>query len=173
MWSNISSLAQSAKDAAALIEGQINDSLKYDDDDDEAADGERRSRGTSDGWEKCDDDISSDEGKGGEKAKLPGDNKSSEISFVDLKAAAEDIPKNPCGELETDPALLEALAKIDILEKQVNSLKDELAGAREEAANHHSTLLLQRERIEELEKENRSLKESSEGGNEEQHQQFV
>ena len=172
MWSNLSNLAQHAKDAAALIEGQINDSLKYDDDDDEAADGERRSRGTSDGWEKCDDDISSDEGKGGEKAnRLP--DKSSELSFVDLKAAAADIPKNPSGELETDPALLEALAKIDILEKQVNSLKDELAGAREEAANHHSTLLLQRERIEELEKENRSLKESSEGGNEEQHQQFV
>ena len=170
MWSNLSNLAQHAKDAAALIEGQINDSLKYDDDDDEAADGERRSRGTSDGWEKCDDDISSDEGKD-KRAKLP--DKSSEISFVDLKAAAEDIPKNPSGELETDPALLEALAKIDILEKQVNSLKDELAGAREEAANHHSTLLLQQERIEELEKENRSLKESSKGGNEEQHQQFV
>eukprot|EP01083_Nonionella_stella_P068703 182622_1 len=180
MWTDLSSIAQKAKEAAALIEKQINDSLlgegggsksspsspaaagagaRTDDaGSDLSSDGNGRAEGSSEGWEKC-DDISSD-GSGGEKIKKPDkkENTPQEMSFVDLKAVAKEIPKNNDG--EPSKALLDALARMESLEKQVNSLKDELAVAREESQNYHATNLLLEQQIKELQEENKSLKKS-------------
>ena len=157
MWSNLSSLAQKAKEAASLIEGQINDALNEGDFPDDGD--ERTSRG-GDGWEKC-GDIKDEEA---EKVDPPTQAPSSGMSFVDL--AAQDIPKNGSGEPETDAALLDALARVEVLEKQVNALKDELAAAREESENYHQTNLLLEQQVKELTEENRALKEEG-GGNDE------
>ena len=90
------------------------------------------------------------------------------MSFVDLKGAvAKDIPKGSDGtakglESNVNSALMGALARLESLEKQVNSLKDELAAAREESQNYHATNLLLEQQVKELQEENTSLKESSE-----------
>lgn len=185
MWTNISALAQKAKEAASIIENQINDSLgdgsggaspsspaagaadgSLDNmGGDEAADSDERVPG-SDGWEKC-DDISSDDGGEDEQVKQPEkENRPQEMSFVDLKSAAADIPKNVSGGLESNAALLDALARIEALEKQVNSLKDELATAREESQNYHATNLLLEEQVKELQEQGKEeikcLEESGE-----------
>mmetsp|Transcript_8404 Transcript_8404/g.15293 ORF Transcript_8404/g.15293 Transcript_8404/m.15293 type:complete len:173 (+) Transcript_8404:29-547(+) len=172
MWNNISSLAQIAKDAAALLEEQINDSIgmgaaaghNVDASGDAGVDGDGPVRG-SDGWEKC-GDISSEDGSDDEKVKK---NMPQEMSFVDLKSAAEAIPKNDAGGLESNAALLDALARIESLEEQVSSLKVELASAkeaaREESENYHATNLLLEQQVKELQEENRSLKESGDSEN--------
>ena len=158
MWSNLSAIAEKA------IESQINDSM---------AAGTTTEEDEK-GWEKC--DISNhhhhDNGDGsgdddGEKVKEIEDRSaekapSSGMSFVDLKDAAKDIPdalnedenKQSNNELAGD-----ALARIEYLEKQVNSLKDELAAAREEAQNYHASNLLLEQHVKELQEENKSLKE--------------
>ena len=165
MWSNLSAIAEKAKEAAQAIESQINDSM---------AAGTTTEEDDEKGWEKC--DISNhhhhDNGDGsgdddGEKVKEIEDRSaekapSSGMSFVDLKDAAKDIPdalnedenKQSNNELAGD-----ALARIEYLEKQVNSLKDELAAAREEAQNYHATNLLLEQQVKELQEENTSLKE--------------
>mmetsp|Transcript_10517 Transcript_10517/g.18468 ORF Transcript_10517/g.18468 Transcript_10517/m.18468 type:complete len:171 (-) Transcript_10517:7-519(-) len=166
MWNNISSLAQKAKEAAALIEEQINDSVgvgaEGDGVDDVVADGDGGAPApSSDGWEKC-DDISSN---GGEDEKAEQHSKPQEMSFVDLESAAKEIPKNESGELESNAALLDALAKIELLEKQVSSLKVELASAKDSARveyeNYHATNLLLEQQVKELQEENEKLKEYS------------
>jgi hypothetical protein len=185
MWTNLSSIAQKAKEAAALIEEQINDSLLGREDsaadgspldgDDLGSDGNGRTpgsaSGSSGGWEKC-DDISSDEGgdEDGKGKQLNDTEKEKsrpqEMSFVDLKGAvAKDIPKGSDDtarglESNVNSALMEALARLESLEKQVNSLKDELAAAREESQNYHATNLLLEQQVKELQEENTSLKES-------------
>ena len=128
------------------------------------------------GWEKC--DISNHhhdnngDGSGdndGEKVKEKEDRSaekapSSGMSFVDLKDAAKDIPdalnddENKM-EQSNDELAGDALARIEYLEKQVNSLKDELTAAREEAQNYHATNLLLEQQVKELQEENTSLKE--------------
>ena len=165
MWSNLSAIAEKAKEAAQAIESQINDSM---------AAGTTTEEDDEKGWEKC--DISNhhhhDKGDGsgdndGEKVKEIEDRSeekapSSGMSFVDLKDAAKDIPdalnedenKQSNNELAGD-----ALARIEYLEKQVNSLKDELAAAREEAQNYHASNLLLEQHVKELQEENKSLKE--------------
>ena len=165
MWSNLSAIAEKAKEAAQAIESQINDSM---------AAGTTTEEDDEKGWEKC--DISNhhhhDNGDGsgdndGEKVKEIEDRSeekapSSGMSFVDLKDAAKDIPdalnedenKQSNNELAGD-----ALARIEYLEKQVNSLKDELAAAREEAQNYHASNLLLEQHVKELQEENTSLKE--------------
>ena len=165
MWSNLSAIAEKAKEAAQAIESQINDSM---------AAGTTTEEDDEKGWEKC--DISNhhhhDNGDGsgdndGEKVKEiehRSEEKapSSGMSFVDLKDAAKDIPdalnedenKQSNNELAGD-----ALARIEYLEKQVNSLKDELAAAREEAQNYHATNLILEQQVKELQEENTSLKE--------------
>ena len=165
MWSNLSAIAEKAKEAAQAIESQINDSM---------AAGTTTEEDDEKGWEKC--DISNhhhhDNGDGsgdddGEKVKEIEDRSeekapSSGMSFVDLKDAAKDIPdalnedenKQSNNELAGD-----ALARIEYLEKQVNSLKDELAAAREEAQNYHASNLLLEQHVKELQEENKSLKE--------------
>ena len=163
MWSNLSAIAEKAKEAAQAIESQINDSM---------AAGTTTEEDEK-GWEKC--DISNhhhDNGDGsgdndGEKVKEKEDRSaekapSSGMSFVDLKDAAKDIPdalnedenKQSNNELAGD-----ALARIEYLEKQVNSLKDELTAAREETQNYHATNLLLEQQVKELQEENTSLKE--------------
>lgn len=180
MWTNISSLAQKAKEAAAIFEEQINDSIglnkdgaspspkanaaavdggRSDGGDDEAADGVERVGGSDGGWEKCGDNSSDDDGD--DKPLKLKDGKSQEMSYVDLKSAAEDVPKrDDSGGMEANTALSDALARIESLEKQALSLKNELAAAREESQNYHATNLLLEQQVKELQEENRSLKES-------------
>mmetsp|Transcript_36832 Transcript_36832/g.77276 ORF Transcript_36832/g.77276 Transcript_36832/m.77276 type:complete len:160 (-) Transcript_36832:403-882(-) len=154
MWGNLSSLAKKAKEAAALIEEQINDSVGA------GAEGGRCDAAASDGdgWEKCDDDEKAEE-------KMPKETAPQEMSFVDLKSAAESIPKTEGGGRESDAALLNALARIESLEKQVGSLKVDLAlareAAREESENYHATNLLLENQVKELQEQNHVLKESA------------
>ena len=165
MWSNLSAIAEKAKEAAQAIESQINDSM---------AAGTTTEEDDEKGWEKCDisnhhhhDNGDGSEDNDGEKVKEIEDRSeekapSSGMSFVDLKDAAKDIPdalnedenKQSNNELAGD-----ALARIEYLEKQVNSLKDELAAAREEAQNYHASNLLLEQHVKELQEENKSLKE--------------
>lgn len=179
MWTNISSLAQKAKEAAAIFEEQINDSIginkdgaspspkanatavdggRSDGGDEEASDGVERVGGSDGEWEKCGDNSSDDDGN---DKPLKDDKPQEEISFVDLKSVAEDVPKiDEGGGMEANTALADALARIESLEKQALSLKNELAAAREEAQNYHATNLLLEQQVKELQEENRSLKES-------------
>ena len=53
------------------------------------------------------------------------------------------------------------LARIDVLEKQVNALKDELASARELSENYQATNLLMQQQVNELQEENESFKKSA------------
>mmetsp|Transcript_34383 Transcript_34383/g.63210 ORF Transcript_34383/g.63210 Transcript_34383/m.63210 type:complete len:160 (+) Transcript_34383:244-723(+) len=154
MWGNLSSLAKKAKEAAALIEEQINDSIGA------GAEGRRGDATTSDGdgWEKCDDGEEA-------KEKMLKETSPQEMSFVDLKSAAESIPKTESGGRESDATMLNALARIESLEKQVGSLKVDLAlareAAREESENYHATNLLLEQQVKELQEENSVLKESA------------
>lgn len=183
MWSNFSSLAQKAKEAAAHIEEQINDSMGTEyghahvgeagvdaasnDDDGHAG----AARG-SDGWEKCDDISDGDGEDEKEKAKpkqnMPQEATVQEMSFVDLKSAADSIPTAGSGRLESNDALLDALDRIESLEKQVSRLKVELASAREaareESENYHATNLLLGQQVKELQEENKILKEKANVG---------
>ena len=153
MWNlGLSDLAQKAIDAVALIENTINDSVGVGEED--SVEVVRERAPTSDGWEKC--DVSSHDSGGVEKAKDPPT--SQEMSFVDLKGVIDDIPKAEGGKMESDAALLDALARIDSLEDQVTSLKDELVLA--QAAN----ILLEKQ-IKDLQEENRSLKMGVSSGN--------
>ena len=166
MWNlGLSDLAQKAKDAVALIESTINDSIgvgeEEEDDSGEVVLRGRERAPTSDGWEKCDMSSAHDSSGGvEEKAKDPPPPASQqhEMSFVDLKGVIDDIPKAEGGKMESDAALLDALARIDSLEDQVTSLKDELVLA--QAAN----ILLEKQ-IKDLQEENRSLKMGVSSGN--------
>jgi hypothetical protein len=150
MWNlGLSDLAQKAKDAVALIESTINVSVGVGEEDGGEVVRGRERAPTSDGWEKC--DMSSHDSHGVEKSKEPPTSQH-EMSFVDLKGAIDDISKAGGGKMgESDAALLDALARIDSLEGQVTSLKDELALAQ-------AVKVLLEKQVKELQEENRSLK---------------
>lgn len=171
MWTNLSVLAQKAKDAAALIENEINNSVGLG----EVSMTEKK-KTDDDGWDKCDVSL----GGNPNVNEQNNDCKPKEISFVDLKAAVNDIPSIykepntgnialrvdvddhgidalarmddfPCidNEQKSDgEALIDALARIEVLEKQVYLLRDELASA------HDTTLKLQNQ-IDDLEEQNK------------------
>jgi hypothetical protein len=167
MWNlGLSDLAQKAKDAVALIESTINDSVGVGEEEEEDG-GEVVLRGrerapTSDGWEKCDMSSDHDSAGGVEKAKDPPPASSQHgMSFVDLKGAIDDIPKaEGVGKMgESDAALLDdALARIDSLVDQVTSLKDELVLAQ-------AAKVLLEKQVKDLQEENRSLKMIVSSGN--------
>ena len=169
MWNlGLSDLAQKAKDAVALIESTINDSVgvveEEEDDSGEVVLRGRERAPTSDGWEKCEKSSAHDSSGGvEEKAKDPPPPASSqhEMSFVDLKGEIDDIPKaEGGGKMESsDAALLDdALARIDSLVDQVTSLKEELVLAQA------SRILLEKQ-VKDLQEENRSLKMGVSSGN--------
>jgi hypothetical protein len=173
MWSKITDLAQKAKEAAASIENDINNSVGLgggaasggtnDDSEEESA------PSASDGWDKCDvslhNGIVMDEKLNTNEQE---NDKSKEISFVDLKAAVDDIPiisqartsdnEQVAAPVRSDGlprndepksdnrALKDALERIASLEREVQRLQNELASA------HNTTLKLQI-RIEDLEEE--------------------
>jgi hypothetical protein len=144
MWSNLSAIAEKAREAAAMIDQQMNDAMasNSDDDDEEATK-----------WDTCDKDDSTNK-KSSSIAPAPN----SGMSFVDLKAEADNIPKagSSCVDLNAedipdtveDTELVAARAKIQSLEKQVNALKDELAAAREESQNNHARNIYLEKQIE-------------------------
>lgn len=143
MW-NLGNLAQKAMDAVALIETTINDSVGIGEDSGEVVRARERAP-TSDGWEKC--DMSSHD----EKATKDPPTSKQEMSFVDLKAAIDDIPKASDGKLESNAALLDALARIESLGDQVTSLKEELVLAQ-------AAKISLEKQVKELQEENRILK---------------
>ena len=175
MWSNLTSIAQKAKEAAARIESEINNSIGFGEiDDTEAAE----SANNSDGWDKC--DVSSHDVAIHDSS--PRENEmenatSKEISFVDLKGAVESIPCTyphrksddehvdvparmddfPSNDEPTTDniALVDALERISSLEQHVRSLQDELSSA-------HNTTLQLLNKIRDLEEQNERLKESEE-----------
>ena len=59
------------------------------------------------------------------------------------------------------------LARIESLEKTVNSLKDELTSTREEAQNYHAMNLLLEQQVKELKEENASLQAEQKKSDEE------
>jgi len=156
MWSNLSAIAEKAKEVAATIDQQMNDAMASNSDDEEEA--------SRQGWDKCDKDEVTDK-KSSSIAPAPN----SGMSFVDLKAEAN-IPKagsscvdlNAADILDTTTAenaeLVAARAKIQSLEEQVNTLKDELAAVREESQNNHARNVLLEKQMKELKEENESLK---------------
>ena len=148
MWSLASDLAQKAKDAVALLESTINDSVGVGEESDEVAPGRERAP-SSGGWEKC--DVSS-HGSGGveDTAKDHRAAQQQEMSFVDLKASMDEIPRSGDGKLESNAALLDALARIESLEGQVSSLKNELVLAQAKKISLEK-------QVKELEEQNRSL----------------
>jgi len=158
MWSNLSAIAEKAREAAAMIDQQMNDAMassNSDDDEEEA---------TKQGWDTCDKEATNK--KSSTIAQAPN----SGMSFVDLKAEADNIPKvgSSCVDLNAadipdtataeNTELVAARAKIQSLEEQVNTLKDELAAAREESQNNHARNVLLEKQIKELQDENESLK---------------
>ena len=180
MWTNLSALAQKAKDAAALIESEINNSIGFGDnmgstDDDGGEAGHSRAP-SSDGWDKC--DISLHDGTITD-GKLKMDNnentKVKEMSFVDLKGEVDNLPINYQERKSDNERLVvptrmddsscidepdsksnklkDALVRISSLEQQVSTLRGELASA------HDTTLQLQK-KIDDLEEQNKRLKES-------------
>ena len=157
MWSNLSAIAEKAKEVAATIDQQMNDAMASNSDDEEEA--------SRQGWDKCDKDEVTDK-KSSSIAPAPN----SGMSFVDLKAEADNIPKVGASCVDLNAAdipdnataenaeLVAARAKIQSLEEQVNTLKDELAAAREESQNNHARNVLLEKQMKELKEENESLK---------------
>lgn len=148
MWSNLSAIADKAKEVAALVDQQMNDAMASNSDDEEA---------TKQGWDTCEKDGSTNK-KSSSIAQAPN----SGMSFVDLKAETDNLPKvgSSCVDLNAadipdtateNAELVAARAKIQSLEKQVNALKDELTAAREESQNNHARNISLEKQIKELE----------------------
>ena len=148
MWSNLSAIAEKAREAAAMIDQQMNDAMASSKSDDEE-------EATKQGWDTCDKEATNK--KSSSIAQAPN----SGMSFVDLKAEADniinaaDIPDTAIAE---NTELVAARAKIQSLEEQVNTLKDELAAAKEESQNNHTRNVLLEKQMKELKEENESLK---------------
>ena len=114
MWTNpLSSLAHKAKEAAAKFEEQINESLAEDGVGGDGNGGpDDGTTGTgSGGWEKCDDNMSSDFGEEEDEEdnkQLSEEQKDTpqEMSYVDVKSADE-----TAGKPESNSELLVALAE--------------------------------------------------------------
>lgn len=176
MWSNLTALAQKAKEAAALIESEINNSIGFEQTMEPPSADDTAPNSGDGGWDKC--DVSLHDGTindGTIEVNKEENTNSKEISFVDLKAAVDDKPSiyqernqsdgvvvpsrmddfSCYDEPKSDSgALVDALERISLLEQQVCSLRDELALA------HNTTLQLQN-KIDDLEEQNKSLKEGA------------
>ena len=148
MWSNLSAIAEKAREAAAMIDQQMNDAMASSKSDDE--------EDAKQGWDTCDKEATNKKSSSS-IAQAPN----SGMSFVDLKAEADniinaaDIPDTAIAE---NTELVAARAKIQSLEEQVNTLKDELAAAKEESQNNHTRNVLLEKQMKELKEENESLK---------------
>eukprot|EP00984_Skeletonema_dohrnii_P005615 scaffold1980_cov120-Skeletonema_dohrnii-CCMP3373.AAC.4 len=179
MW-NLSSLAQKAKDAAAQIEHQINDSIGaiIPEEDENAIAANPDNQEETDGYlnveEECvsfaereeethqqhgddDDDDDDDDAVTQIKAMRPrveSAPSTGEISFVDLKSA---LPESFDG---NSAAVEEALGRI-ALEQMVKSLEEQLTTAKEDSEKYYSSNLELMEQVRELKEENKLLKDNS------------
>lgn len=172
MWSNLSAIAEKAREAAAIIDQQMNDAMAGGDDNENSQERE---------WETCDgEDPPPHKNESQQQSIQRAPN--SGMSFVDLKTA--DIPKDGTSYVDLKDAAGAAskdneksssidsqnnvlLARIESLEKTVNSLKDELTSTREEAQNYHAMNLLLEQQVKELKEENASLQAEQKKSDEE------
>ena len=175
MW-NLSSLAQKAKDAAAQIEHQINDSIGaiIPEEDENAIAANPDNQEETDGYlnveEECvsfaerDEDTQQQHGDDDDDAvtqteamrpRVESAPSTGEISFVDLKSA---LPESFDG---NSAAVEEALGRIALLEQMVKSLEEQLTTEKEESEKYYSSNLELMEQVRELKEENELLKDSS------------
>jgi len=176
MW-NLSSLAQKAKDAAAQIEHQINDSIGaiIPEEDENAIAANPDNQEETDGYlnveEECvsfaerdeetqqqhgnDDDDDAVTQTKAMRPRVESAPSTGEISFVDLKSA---LPESFDG---NSAAVEEALGRIALLEQMVKSLEEQLTTAKEESEKYYSSNLELMEQVRELKEENELLKDSS------------
>jgi len=165
MW-NLSSLAQRAKDAAAQIEHQINDSIGLEESGSPVSPAsnpdqqEESEAGYLNVEEECvsfseatDDDVDRPIST---RLHIESAPNTGEISFVDLKSA---LPQSYDG--SAADALEEALVRIDLLEQQVKSLEEQLMSAKDESEKYYSSNIELMEQVRELRDENDLLKENS------------
>mmetsp|Transcript_1207 Transcript_1207/g.1846 ORF Transcript_1207/g.1846 Transcript_1207/m.1846 type:complete len:182 (-) Transcript_1207:104-649(-) len=175
MW-NLSSLAQKAKDAAAQIEHQINDSIGaiIPEEDENAIAANPDNQEETDGYLNVEEECVSFAERDEETQQQHGDDdddavtqteamrprvesapSTGEISFVDLKSA---LPESFDG---NSAAVEEALGRIALLEQMVKSLEEQLTTAKEESEKYYSSNLELMEQVRELKEENELLKDSS------------
>mmetsp|Transcript_26017 Transcript_26017/g.44211 ORF Transcript_26017/g.44211 Transcript_26017/m.44211 type:complete len:184 (+) Transcript_26017:2889-3440(+) len=177
MW-NLSSLAQKAKDAAAQIEHQINDSIGaiIPEEDENATAANPDNQEETDGYlnveEECvsfaerDEDTQQQHGDDDDdddavtqtktmRPRVESAPSTGEISFVDLKSA---LPESFDG---NSAAVEEALGRIAFLEQMVKSLEEQLTTAKEESEKYYSSNLELMEQVRELKEENKLLKDNS------------
>ena len=165
MW-NLSSLAQKAKDAAAQIEHQINDSIGaiIPEEDENAIAANPDNQEETDGYlnveEECvsfaerDEDTQQQHGDDDDddavtqtkamRPRVESAPSTGEISFVDLKSA---LPESFDG---NSAAVEEALGRIALLEQMVKSLEEQLTTAKEESEKYYSSNLELMEQVREL-----------------------
>ena len=172
MWSNLSAIAEKAREAAAIIDQQMNDAMAGGDDNENSQERE---------WETCDGEDPHPQKNESQQQSIQR-SPNSGMSFVDLKTA--DIPKDGTSYVDLKDAAGAAskdneksssidsqnnvlLARIESLEKTVNSLKDELTSTREEAQNYHAMNLLLEQQVKELKEENASLQAEQKKSDEE------
>jgi phage shock protein A len=164
MW-NLSSLAQKAKDAAAQIEHQINDSIGaiIPEEDENAIAANPDNQEETDGYLNVEEECVSFAERDEETQQQHGDDdddavtqteamrprvesapSTGEISFVDLKSA---LPESFDG---NSAAVEEALGRIALLEQMVKSLEEQLTTAKEESEKYYSSNLELMEQVREL-----------------------
>jgi hypothetical protein len=167
MW-NLSSLAQRAKEAAAQIEHQINDSIGVQEDSAAAlspAASNPDQQEETDGYlnleeecisfsetHHCDVDKTKAMRQRVESAPSTG-----EISFVDLKSA---LQQSYDGNSAAVDGLEEALGRIDLLEQTIKSLEEQLLSAKEESEKFFASNLELLEQVRALKEENELLKDN-------------
>jgi hypothetical protein len=159
MW-NISSLAQRAKDAAAQIEHQINDSIggvqeekmSNPDQQEETTDGYLNVEEECVSFSERDEDATHcdiDKQPKSMRQRVESAPSTGEISFVDLKSAVNSAAD--------DDALEEALGRIDSLEQNVKCLEEQLLSAKEESEKYYASNLELMEHVRVLKEENNKL----------------
>ncbi len=176
MW-NLSSLAQRAKEAAAQIEHQINDSIGVQEESAAAlspvsAASNPDQQEETDGYLNLEEECISfsergedtthcgdvDKPKDDMRQRVDSAPSTGEISFVDLKSA---LPQSHDGNSASVDALEEALGRIDLLEQTAKSLEEQLMLAKEESDKYYASNLELLEQVRALKEENKLLKDNS------------
>lgn len=189
MW-NLSSLAQRAKDAAAQIEHQINDSIGVIQEEEEnttapppapaaASNSDHQEETTADDYlnveEECVSFSERDEETQDDKTdiqptamrqRVESAPSTGEISFVDLTNAFPQSHDEDSA--AADVITEEARGKIALLEQMVKSLEEQLMSAKEESEKYYASNLELMEQVRELKEENQLLRKEKSLGKEEE-----
>lgn len=162
MWDPLSSLAQKAKDAAARIESEINNSVGYVDSMSTLFSEAKAAPLADDGNENEyfkveEEEVSFSEadpsGKGGENTtRVMSNPKDSEGS------GGWDQCEDANSENNSITTLPEAMAKIEALKEEIKSVKEELVAAKDDAKSYRVINLELEQQVRDLTEENMSLK---------------